>query len=538
MRRLAAILLLSVFVVACKTRKEVPQEALTASEKETIEFTSLYIQATDLALQENYDKAIELYEKCKIQRPKNAAVYYELSRMYAKKKNAMMAISNAEKAYELNPKNKWYVLQQAIVYRATGQQQKALATYEELIKMDEKNLEVLYEMANLYKNSGRLEETVNILDKIEGIAGKNPELSYQKYMLLMDAGKEEEGLNEIAEMLKQDPENGMANLAMAQYYEKTGETDKVQPRLVFVFQDASINTEPKLNVLSDFIGKMGTDKKKQDETLELVNIMIKTHPKDVRSYIGAGDYYGKLGNTAKANEYYEQSLEYSTNSYPILMQLMDNSYNARDFEKVISISEKALESYPTQPVFYLYQGMGYKETKQNDKAIAAFKAGKNMIADDEKMLFEFYSRMGETYNDMKDYKNSDDSYESAMKLNGLEPSMLNNYSYFLSLRKEKLEKAAEMSKKSNAVRPNNASFNDTYGWILFQQGKYTEAEAWIKKALDNGGDASGTVLEHYGDVMSKLGNTEKALEYWKKAKEKGDYTEKIDEKIRTKSYVE
>lgn len=537
MRKLAAILFLSVFVLSCRTSKEVKPE-MTTSEKQDSQFTSLFIKATTLAIQEDYDKAIELYEKCKVLRPKNAAVHYELSRMYAKKKNAMMAVSNAEKAYELNPNNKWYVLQQATVYRATGQAEKALTTYEELIKMDEKNLGVLYEMANLYKSVGKYDETVNILDKIELIRGKNPELSYQKYMLLMDAGKDEEGLKEIKEILVLDPENGMANLAMAQHYEKIGEGEKVHSRLIYVFQDASINTEPKLNVLTDFTTRMGDDKQKQAETLELINIMFKTHPKDVKSYVGAGDYFGKLGDTKKANEYYEQSLEYSTNSYPILMQLMDNSFNSKDFDKVISISEKALESYPTQPVFYFYQGMGYKAKENYTKAISSFKAGKNMIADDEKMMFEFYSKMGESYNELKEYKKSDEAYDNAMKINGLEPFMLNNYSYFLSLRKDRLEKAAEMSKKCNEVMPNNASFNDTYGWILFQQGKYTEAEAWIKSALNNGGDKSGTVLEHYGDVMSKLKNTAKALEYWKKAKENGEHTSKIDQKIRTKSYVE
>jgi Tfp pilus assembly protein PilF len=101
------------------------------------------------------------------------------------------------------------------------------------------------------------------------------------------------------------------------------------------------------------------------------------------------------------------------------------------------------------------------------------------------------------------------------------------------LRKEKLEKAAKMAKTANDLFPTNASFNDTYGWILYQQGNYEEAEKWIKKSLNNGGNNSGTVLEHYGDVLHELDKDDnRAMEYWKRAKETGEYSDKLEEKIK------
>jgi tetratricopeptide (TPR) repeat protein len=70
--------------------------------------------------------------------------------------------------------------------------------------------------------------------------------------------------------------------------------------------------------------------------------------------------------------------------------------------------------------------------------------------------------------------------------------------------------------------PNSKSFLDTYGWILYQQGNYTEAKIYIEKAIAAAGDDDGTLLEHLGDVYFKLNETEKAIEYWKKAKSKGE----------------
>lgn len=538
MRKFTTLLFISLLFFSCKTNKEVINKTLTSSEVERSRFADLYIKATNLAMLENTDKAIMLYEQCKELRPKNASTYYELSRLYALKRNAGLAYKNAERAYEINPSNKWYLLQRAIVLKATSQNKKAIEAYEDLIKLDKKNLSALYELAQLYQVSEMPKKAAETLSRIETISGKNPQLSYQKYMLLMDAGEETDALKEISSLLKQSPENGMGNLAMAQYYEKKGEEEKVFDKMVFVFEDAGIRTDTKLNILMDYITKSKGDTKKQKETEKLIATMKRVNPKDVESYVAAGDYYLSKKETKKANENYEQALEFSTNSYPIYMQLLENEFNAKNYSKVIEYATNAIELYPTQPVLFLYKGMGYKERKDFVNAVSSFKMGAGILVDDEKLEFEFYSKLGETYNDQKDYLNSDKYFEKALNVNGLEPFMLNNYSYYLSLRKDKLEKAAELSKKSNNIYPKNASFNDTYGWILFQQEKFEEAEIWLKKSIENGGNLSGTVLEHYGDVMIQLNKESEALKYWNLAKEAGDFSDKLTDKIKDKKYYE
>ena len=116
--------------------------------------------------------------------------------------------------------------------------------------------------------------------------------------------------------------------------------------------------------------------------------------------------------------------------------------------------------------------------------------------------------------------------------------MLNNFSYYLSLRKDKLDKAAEMAKKENDLTPNSSNNEDTYAWVLYSQGKYTEAKTWLEKAIVNGGDKNGTILEHYGDVLFRLGNTNDAMSNWQKAKLTGDHSEFLDKKIADKKIYE
>ena len=116
--------------------------------------------------------------------------------------------------------------------------------------------------------------------------------------------------------------------------------------------------------------------------------------------------------------------------------------------------------------------------------------------------------------------------------------VLNNYSYYLSLRKFNLEKAQKMSYKCNELEPNNGTYQDTYAWILYCLEDYDNARLWIEKALKNGGDKSAVIIEHYGDILFKLGEKKEAIDQWKKAKLIDSGSELLDKKIKNEDLFE
>jgi tetratricopeptide (TPR) repeat protein len=69
-------------------------------------------------------------------------------------------------------------------------------------------------------------------------------------------------------------------------------------------------------------------------------------------------------------------------------------------------------------------------------------------------------------------------------------------------------------------------------------GRYSEAKEWLQKALDHGGSTNGTILEHMGDTLFKLGDKSGAAEYWKKAKDSGEYSDLLDKKIKDNQLYE
>ena len=95
-----------------------------------------------------------------------------------------------------------------------------------------------------------------------------------------------------------------------------------------------------------------------------------------------------------------------------------------------------------------------------------------------------------------------------------------------------------MSYKCNELEPNNGTYQDTYAWILYCLEDYENARLWIIKALKNGGDKSAVIIEHYGDILFKLGEKKEAIDQWKKAKLIDSGSELLDKKIKNEDLFE
>jgi tetratricopeptide (TPR) repeat protein len=103
---------------------------------------------------------------------------------------------------------------------------------------------------------------------------------------------------------------------------------------------------------------------------------------------------------------------------------------------------------------------------------------------------------------------------------------MNDLGYLWADRNEHLGRAERMLHKAVATEPENASFRDSLGWLLYRQGKYAEAAVELQKALENRKD--GEIFDHLGDVYEKLGEKAKAKENWQRAIE--SYEKEKDEK--------
>ena len=123
------------------------------------------------------------------------------------------------------------------------------------------------------------------------------------------------------------------------------------------------------------------------------------------------------------------------------------------------------------------------------------------------------STVGDLYHELGDEKTCFEVYDRALKMDPDYAPVLNNYAYFLCLKGKKLRQALKMSKKTIEAEPDNPTYLDTYGWILFLLGRPEEAKPVFKHALIYGGKSSDEVLAHYSRVLEALGENDLASYY-------------------------
>ena len=86
--------------------------------------------------------------------------------------------------------------------------------------------------------------------------------------------------------------------------------------------------------------------------------------------------------------------------------------------------------------------------------------------------------------------------------------------------------------------PDNATYLDTHAWVLYVQGNIEEARKFIEKAVRQSENVSGTIIEHYGDILFKLGDVDGAMRQWQKAKGMDESSDLLDKKIADRQLYE
>ena len=91
-----------------------------------------------------------------------------------------------------------------------------------------------------------------------------------------------------------------------------------------------------------------------------------------------------------------------------------------------------------------------------------------------------------------------------------------------------LDKALEYAKTIYEGDAGNPNLVDTYGYVLYKNGKYSESLRCLRMALQLFDDlvlpVPADVYEHIGRVNEELGNNKEALDAYEKAIEVGAET--------------
>ena len=531
---------------------------------------SLFIEASKEKLLNNDQEAAQLFAECLKLDKNNDAAMYELAMLYVKFGQWNEAGNLVKKAINIDENNRWYKELHVKVLQHNKEYKEAIKQLTELVETYPEEFNYYFDLSNLYIINNKYEEAIEVLDQLENSTGINKQLSSQKSKLYKAIGKPEKAIEEIQKLvdsepetnnylllaaeyekngrpdeafrvykdiLKEDPMNGHAHLALADYYKRKGEIEKYNEEIKYVFENPEFDIRWKIKTLQEYLFEMESKPELREEALELCGLLVKAHPKDAKSYAVHGDFLRESKKYEEAAGQYRQSLKLDDSDYRVWESLFHMNTMQEDFGSVVEDTEEALEIFPNQPTVYYFRGIALLRQKKYEEAVGVLKQGTGLYVTNKPLLAEMYANLGEAYFELKKYEEMDKAYETSIKNDEGNPYTLNNYSYYLSLRGDKLEEAKKMAEKANKLEPNVASFEDTYAWVLYKLGNFEEAKKWIEKAISHD-KPSAEIFEHYGDILFKLGSVKEAVEYWKKAKESGSESEFIDKKIEEEQLFE
>lgn len=564
----------AILMSACHVSKKLSKENapnLTIADKEA-QLSALFADACSNRLLGKFNEAEWHLKQCEKLDPTSAAVQYEMSNLYRLMNRREEALQAAEKSVKYNPDNIWYHYNLIKLYEHNNQYEKAIAILKNLIKKYPTNQELYKQLVLEYELNNQPEKALDVLDIMEKRWGYSFDIMYEKVSLYYYSGKTKYVENELNKYLQLHPDdykaketlagmfyknkeyakalelandllsndslNSAAHLIYYDYYMSQENMDKALYHLNKIFSNPDYEVKEKLSILITlYSSSMKMNSEKFNEGLiNICKTFVATHPLSPESHSIYADYLLKDGKKEDAIAEYYKAAILSKNKYAIWDQLLSLEYEAQMTDSLLKHSDMALEIFPNQAMFYVYKGIALKQKKNYEEAIKYYKIATDYAVDNNNLLEIIYTELAETYHQIKNYPESDKYFEYALVINPDNSLVLNNYAYYLAARKEKLDKAEKMSKRSLELSPDNSNYIDTYAWILYQQQKYTEAESVLRSVAEK--STSPTILEHYGDILYHLNRKQEAVEYWKKSKEKGNDSGRILKKIETQTLQE
>lgn len=555
------------------------QNSITNNSQMTIDnnnkrkFDYYFYDALSAKAQGKFDEAFDLFQHCNKLDSTNANVLSELSGFYNVLQEKAKAVEYLNKAVKQDPENYYYNMMLASLNKDLDQKEEAIDIYNKLLKLYPQKTDIYMSLAEAYNDNGELKKAIEALDELEKNVGIRETITLNKFRLYSMLSEKKKAFDEIENIIKKNPDNlsyilllgdlymqdnqldkaleqynkvkvidkdfPSLVLSMVNYYEKSGNPKLAQEEIRNALVSPMFEVDMKLQLLTRYISMLQANQTDTKIANPLFVTLFDQHPHNPQLNFLYGSVLLLQENKEEAMKQFELYTQAEPEN-PAGWEQMLRIALPDSLDRVVTITENALKYNPEAFQFYFYLGGAKYQQGKYKEALTIFEKALEIIGDENPPVkSDIYGQIGDLNYHLGNKQIAFENYDKALKINPQNLGVLNNYSYYLSIDNKDLDKAELMSGITVKAEPTNPTFLDTYGWVLFKQGAYTMAKIYIENAVKySEKDLSAEVLEHYGDILFKTDEPEKALEQWKKAKEVGSESKTLDKKIKTKKYVE
>ena len=522
----------------------------------------------------NNDAAFDLLKHCVHIRPEAPEAYFFLAQYYMSLKQNDKAIECFKKAADLEPDNSTYLETLAKAYVTNDNDSLAIGTLEKIVEKETGRIDILEMLVQLYQKRADYDNTIKTLDRLETLEGKNERLTYAKseiYSLTGDKkaainemkkladqypndlnyrgmygdallmhGREKEAFDIYTGILKAEPDNYRAQLSMRAYYKQKDMAADADSMTMQLLLNKNTGDDARVYIMRQEIAESENGGGDSTKILRLFDRMMAQPQASTDIAILYATYMSlKKMPQEKIEAVLEKVLAQTPDNAAARLQLVAYAWQRDDLDRVIELCKAARQYNPDEMAFYYYEGMAHFRKDDNDSALNAFQNGISVIGEhsDPDIVSDFYAVMGDLLYEKGRAAEAYAAYDSCLQWKDDNIGCLNNYAYYLSVNGDSLDKAEKMSYRTVKAEPKNATYLDTYAWILFMQGRYAEAKIYIDQAVQNDSDSSAVILEHAGDIHAKAGDIDGAVELWARAAAKDPANKLLARKIRQRKYI-
>lgn len=523
-----------------------------------------------------YDAAFELLNHCLEINPKAAEAYYARASYFSEMQMDSLALKDIEKAAALNPDNDTYQERVAQYYINAGNYDNAITAYENLYEHHKDRSDVLAILLQLYNHNRDYKNMLGTIGRMEQVEGNSDELTLAKMNVyemkgdtkmaekmlqslteahpsdavykvmygnwLLQKGKKEEAHKMLTAALEDDPDNESAQSSMYDYYRSTGQDSLATITRDKLLLNQKTSSKTKLAMFNQLIKESEDAGGDSTAILQMFNKVIATDKSDTDIPTLKAAYMElKKMPEDSVNNAFKYVLNVAPENTYAVKKLIESYWNKQRWDDIINLCKQSVLYNPEDMTLYYFLGLAHFQKDEEDEALDAFKRGVGEINNesDPNIVSDFYAIMGDILYKKGKPEEAFAAYDSCLQWKEDNISCLNNYAYYLSELDRDLDKAEQMSYKTVTAEPNNATYLDTYAWILFMKGRYSEAKSYIDQALSVESDSTigPVVIEHAGDIYAMNGDTSKAVEYWEKALSMGGDKAILQKKIKQRKYI-
>ncbi len=543
-------------------------------------FDSLYIEGLCYKSADSTDLALERFLQCDSIDSNNAALSFELSKIYLAKSDSVNALAYLKKACTLDQENYFYAITLAEFYDDSKDYESAIKIYEKTYKRFPKKKNILFLLARSYALNGEIGHSIEVLDKLEDRVGQNKMITIEKSRLYIYDGKHKKAIKEIDALIKKypvdadlyvlrgdikkeikeneeaisdykkalelDPNCTGAQMSLCAYYSESYDMAKLEYYLQKILANENINIQEKSRYI-EFALNFYKGNANYNEIIDNVfETVIKANPESTEVLLMYAHVLSDMKKTDKVLEVLQSAVLLNEKCLMcwqelVAIQLATGEDEIENEEK--ALISQALKNFPNDPYLLFVDGNVLIAEGDTINAFKSLKRAAEHANPKTKLCEQIYLGISGMH-----LREAMMFARDGIMLYPNNLMLLNNYAYNVAvywsrsqnnMTTEQLaefqkildeaEKISETTVKADAINP---YYLDTYAYILFLQKKYTLAKFYAEQAINYDKEANYEVLEHYGDILNALGEKELAIKYWKAAfliKETEELSNKISQ---------